>query len=72
MVAGNQDHEAYRQSHQKGGCESAGCNENERKSGSESDTSGGRACIRRAKAARLIEDWLVTIDCSGGVEATAR
>jgi U3 small nucleolar RNA-associated protein 14 len=37
MVAGNQDHEAYRQSYLQGDCESAGRNENERTSGSESE-----------------------------------
>ncbi len=62
MVAGNQDHEAYRQSRLlKGGCELAGRNENERKSGSESDYLGGRAYNRRAKAARLIEIWLIRL-----------
>ena len=35
-VAGNQDSEAYRQSHRKGGCESPGRNESERRGGPES------------------------------------
>jgi len=40
-VAGNQDHEAYRHSHQRVVGESAGRNKNERKSGSESEYLGG-------------------------------
>ena len=45
----------------KGGCESAGRNENERKNGSESAYLGGRAYNRRVKAARLIEFWLIRL-----------
>ncbi len=55
MVAGDQYHEAYRQSHRKGDRESTGRNENERKSGSESETLEGRACNRKAKTVESIE-----------------
>jgi len=56
MVAGNQDHEGYRQGHRSGDSESAGRNENERTSGFDSENPEGRAYNREAKTAGPIEN----------------
>ena len=71
-VAGNQDPEAYRQSHLEGGCELSGRNASERKVASLMRNSGGRALSRGAKTALERRNLTEATYHSSGVVATAR
>ena len=71
-VAGNQDSEAYRQSLPRGGYESPGRNDSERKCGLESAYLQGPSLQRRGEGSMNSRNLTDTAAHLGGVEATAR